>query len=391
MLGNKLKRLSESYGVDKTAKFLSEAIREKKISKHAISIRQLAESFLGHQWADKLQRYQSGVRVTEATEAVDASAFTAITGQLLVNEIKDKYEAAKLIGDEICETVPVTNGNLKEQKVPWLSNVINSASKVEEGMPYPQTSFGSNFVEYPAIEKVGYICSVTMEAIYSDLTGQILDSAGSVGNRLGLDREESILKTILGLTNNHKWNGSAYNTYLTTGAWVNKLFSFTLKDWTSVNTLEQLFVNMLDPTTGKPILVTPKQMLVMPANKYRAKRAFSATTTKSGDFATTGNPDQIEAPNPLDSDYQILTSANARLLLTAAGVSSSDADGYVFLGDFKKSFIWREAKPLTIVEAPAQNPREFEQDIALAVKASYMGVACIRDPRFTVFGTPAAS
>lgn len=386
MLGHKLKKLTESYGITKTAKFLGDAIRDKKISKHSISIRQLAESFLGHNWAENLYRYNSGVRVQEASEGVDASSFTAITGQLLVNEIKDKFDLAKLIGDDVCETVPVTNGNLKEQKVPWLSNVIDSVEKVEEGMPYPHTTFSPNFIEYPAIEKIGKICAVTMEAIYSDLTGQILDSAGSVGTYCGLAREERILKVVLGLVNNHKWNGTSYNTYLSSGAWVNTVGNFVLKDWSSVNTLEQLFVDMLDPNTGKNILIEPKQMLVMPANRYRAIRAFSATTTKSGDYATTGNPDQIEAPNPLDKDYQILTSPHARRLLTEAGVSKTIADSYVFLGDFKKAFIWREAKPLTVVEAPAQNPREFEQDIALAVKASLMGTAAVRDPRYVVFG-----
>jgi hypothetical protein len=324
--------------------------------------------------------------VQEASEGVDASSFTAITGQLLVNEIKDKFDLAKLIGDDVCETIPVTNGNLKEQKVPWLSNVIDSVEKVEEGMPYPHTTFSPNYIEYPAIEKIGKICAVTMEAIYSDLTGQILDSAGSVGTYCGLAREERILKVVLGLVNNHKWNGNSYNTYLSSGAWTNLVGNFVLKDWTSVNTLEQLFTNMLDPNTGKNILIEPKQMLVMPANRYRAIRAFSANVTRSGDFATSGNPDQIEAPNPLDKDYQILTSPHARRLLTESGVSTSIADSYVFLGDFKKAFIWREAKPLTVVEAPAQNPREFEQDIALAVKASLMGVAAVRDPRYVVFG-----
>ena len=81
-----------------------------------------------------------------------------------------------------------------------------------------------------------------------------------------------------------------------------------------------------------------------------------------------------------------MTSPHARRLLIESGVSASLTDSYVLLGDFKKTFIWREAKPLTVVEAPANNPREFEQDIALAVKASLMGVAAVRDPRFVVLG-----
>lgn len=385
-LGNRLKKLTESYGINKASKFLGEAIRDNKISRHAISLRNLAESFMGDNWAENLQRHNSGMRVTEASEATGASAFTAITGQLLVNEIKDKFELAKLIGDELCDTIPVTNGNLKEQKVPWLSNVTDSVEKVEEGMPYPQTTFSPNYIEYPAIEKIGKICSVTMEAIYSDLTGQILDSAGSVGTYCGMAREERILKMVLGITNAHKWNGSSYNTYLTSGAWINKIETFTLTDWTSINSMEQLFAQMVDPNTGKNILVEPKQLLVMPAQKYRAKKVFSATSVKSGNFATSGNPEHIEGPNPLDNDYQVMTSPHARRLLIESGVSASLADSYVLLGDFKKTFIWREAKPLTVVEAPANNPREFEQDIALAVKASLMGVAAVRDPRFVVLG-----
>ena len=385
-IGNRLKKLTESYGIGKASKFLGEAIRDGKISRHAISLRNLAESFMGDNWAENLQRHNSGMRVTEASEATGASAFTAITGQLLVNEIKDKFELAKLIGDELCDTIPVTNGNLKEQKVPWLSNVTDSVEKVEEGMPYPQTTFSPNYIEYPAIEKIGKICSVTMEAIYSDLTGQILDSAGSVGTYCGMAREERILKMVLGITNAHKWNGSAYNTYLTSGAWINKIETFTLTDWTSINSMEQLFAQMVDPNTGKNILIEPKQLLVMPAQKYRAKKVFSATSVKSGNFATSGNPEHIEGPNPLDNDYQVMTSPHARRLLIESGVSASLADSYVLLGDFKKTFIWREAKPLTVVEAPANNPREFEQDIALAVKASLMGVAAVRDPRFVVLG-----
>jgi len=206
---------------------------------------------------------------------------------------------------------------------------------------------------------------------------------------LAVTKEYKILQVVLGITNNHNWNGNSLNTYLTTGSWINKLTGYSLSDWTSVNTLEQLFVNMTDPVSGYPIMVEPKQMLVMPALKYTARNILNATEVRqtAPGYATTGDPKQTVSANPLDQNYQILTSPHALKALVDSGVTAVNANRRVYLGDFKKAFVWREAKPLTIVEAPAGNPLEFNQDIAMAIKASWMGVAGVRDPRYVVLGS----
>ena len=387
MIEYKLKQVCEQNGVQATVNTLKEAFAEKKITAGDFSLRRMAEAFMGHNWTSVLENRLG--RVQESSEAVSASLFTAITGQLLVNEIKEKFQLASFIGDQLATTIPVTNGNLGTQKVPYLSDVRDIGEKLEEGEPYPQTQFAGQYITYPGVEKHGRICAVTMEAIYSDLTTQILDSARSVGTYLALTKEYKILQVILGVTNNHSWNGTSYNTYLTTGAWINKLTTFSLTDWTSINSLEQLFVNMVDPVTGYPILVEPKQMLVMPALKYQARSVINATEVRRNNpgYATSGAPIQNVSDNPLDRDYQIMTSPHAFKALTDSGVSASNANTRVYLGDFQKAFVWREAKPLTVVEAPPLNPLEFNQDIALAVKASWMGVAGVRDPRYVVAGT----
>jgi hypothetical protein len=384
---HKLKQVCESSGVAATVNTLNEAIAEKKVRPEEFSLRRMAEAFIGHNWGDVLQRNISKT-VYESSEAVSASLFTAITGQLLVNEIKEKYQLASLIGDQLATTIPVTNGNLGTQKVPYLSDVRDLGEKLEEGEPYPQTSFAGQYITYPGIEKHGRICAVTMEAIFSDLTSQILDSARSVGTMLAVTREYKILQVVLGVVNNHSWNGNSLNTYLTSGSWVNTLGSFSLTDWTSMNTLEQLFVNMVDPVTGYPIMVEPKQVLVMPALRYTAKNILNATEVRqtAPGYATSGEPKQTVSANPLDQNYQILSSPHALKALVDSGVTAANANKRVYLGDFKKAFVWREAKPLTVVEAPANNPLEFNQDIALAIKAGWMGVAGVRDPRYVVLG-----
>ncbi|CAB4146817.1 hypothetical protein UFOVP829_3 [uncultured Caudovirales phage] len=383
-----LKRICESNGVNATVSTLADAFAAKKIRPGELSIRRMAETFIGSNWDSVLENRMG--RVQESADSVSASLFTAITGQLLVNEIKEKYKLASFIGDSLCTTIPVTNGNLGTQKVPYLSDVRDVGEKLEEGEPYPQTQFAGQYITYPGVEKHGRICAVSMEAIFSDLTTQILDSARSVGQYLALTREYKILQVALGITNNHSWNGTSYNTYVASGgSWVNKVATFSLTDWTSINSLEQLFVNMVDPITGYPILIEPKNILVTPAQKYSTRSIVNATEvrrTQPG-YATTGGPIQNVSDNPLDRDYQILTSPHALKALTDSGVSAANSNIRVYLGDFQKAFVWREAKPLTIVEAPPLNPMEFNQDIALAVKASWMGVAGVRDPRFVVLGS----
>jgi len=386
----KLRESAKTNGVHATGSALIEEVNGGKVDPRRLSIRKLAEAFMGEGWAEHLDRYNKTGRVLESAEAVDPSAFAAITGQLLVNEVREKYKLPSMVADSLCSTIPVTNGNLGPQRVPYLSDVSNDSDIVEPGMPYSQTRFSGQYIDHPAIIKKGKICSVTAEAIYSDLTSQIIDSARSVGTRVALGREEDILKVVLGITNPHSWNGSSYNTYLSSGSnWINTVTSFSLTDWTGLNTLEQLFTKMKDPVTGKPIMIEPKQIFVMPAQKYSVRRILNATAVESGNYATSGNPSRTVSDNPLDSNYEVITSAHAFNLLTDAAignVSESNANLRVYLGDFKRAFVWREAKPLTVVEAPPQNPLEFNNDIVLSVKASLWGVAGVAEPRAVALG-----
>lgn len=401
-LGKKLKEFGQQNGLAKTKQYFSESIAKGDINPRGISLRGLAEGIIGDDWADQLNRFNGPDRVfMEATEAVDASNFAAITGQILITTVHEKYKLASFIGDQLVSSIPAGQ-NLSSEIIPWLSDISPSPETVQPGMPYPQTQFSGNYVRIPAIEKVGRICAITAEMIYSDKTAQALASAESVGNYCGLVREERILNTVLGLTNNYVYGTAAgaestLNTYSTTAqsgmtyGFINKVGSYALSNWASINTLEQLFYQMKDPNTGKPIDIfgPGMQMLVMPFQKYSASRILNpATTTKNGPYATSGDVEQLESPNPLDNNYGILTSAHARNLLVTSGISATNADKYVYLGNFKKAFVWREAKPMEVVQAPANNWAEFNQDIAVAIKASWWGSAGVIDPRYVVQGVP---
>ncbi|NBR88108.1 MAG: hypothetical protein EBT61_21915, partial [Verrucomicrobia bacterium] len=397
-LGKKLKEFGQQNGIAKTKQFFSESISKGDIAVNRISLRGLAEGIIGDDWAEQLNRFNGPERTfMEATEAVDASNFAAITGQILITTVHEKYKLASFIGDQLVTSVPAGQ-NLASEIIPWLSDISPSPEVVQPGMPYPQTQFSGNYVRLPAIEKVGRICAITAEMIYSDKTSQALASAESVGTYCGLVREERILNTVLGLTGNYVYGTAAgaeatLNTYSATAqsgmtyGFINKVTSYSLSNFASINTLEQLFYQMKDPNTGKPIDIfgPGMQMLVMPFQKYTASRILNPqTVTKNGPYATSGDVEQLESPNPLDQNYGLLTSAHARNLLVTSGISASTADKYVYLGNFKKAFVWREAKPMEVVQAPANNWAEFNQDIAVAIKASWWGSAGVMDPRYVV-------
>jgi hypothetical protein len=387
-LAQGLKRLIEAHGVANTTATLEEAIQTRKIDPYAIRLPDLAETFLGHDYASaerKLKAIQNGrLHMLEASEANDASTFYNITGQLLVTIVKDKYNSPDFIGSKLMRTMPNPGGNLKEHKVPYLSDVDTEPKKLNQLEPYPATRFYESWVTLPSPEKYGHTCLVSMEMVFSDLTGQAQDSAASIGRSLGYKDEVRKLRVILGIDNSYQWNGNSLNTYVDTagtGNYVNVLPSTTITNYTHINSMEQLFWRMVDPITSRLIYVRPTAVLCMPEKRYELKRILNATETRTGDI-TSGTGDQVLAPNPLDTQYTMYTSPIARALLIEAGVSEANTKQRIYWGDFQKAFLWREVYPMRVEQAPPQNPYEFQQDVVIAVKASSFGVPGVYDPRY---------
>jgi hypothetical protein len=397
-IARNLKRFCESNGAEQTVKNFTEALEQKKFGTKDVTLGHLTRIFLGEDYLDverKLRAIKFGqTHLLEAAEAVDASAFSNITGQLLVTVVKEKYNAATFIGDKLMSKFPNPNGNLQAHKVPYLSDVKDKGKLLAQLEPYPMTQFAESWITLPAPEKRGEICAISMEMAYSDFTGQAQDSAGSVGRAIAYLREERMLRVVLGIVNPYIWNDNALNTYVSTagtGNYTNKLLSSTITNYTHVNSVEQLFFRMVDPITGRSITAMPNAVLCMPEKRYELKRVFTATEVRSGDI-TTGTGEQTNGANPLDIAYEIMFSPIARNLMdTETSLTDSQIKEFVIFGDFQKAFKYREVYPFRAENAPANNPLEFNQDIVLAVKAGEFGVPCVFDPRYVVQSTSEAS
>jgi hypothetical protein len=374
-----LKRRYELDGGEKTISHLSEALAQKQLVPEDFSVRDLAEALVpdGHHWVRSLDpRSASGVQLLES-EAVDASAFLNIAGQLIYAKIMDSFRQESFVASRLVSTIPT---RLNGEKIPGVTRVNDTIDEIAPGMPYPSLGFGEDYIETPTTAKRGFIVPVTRETIFFDRTHLVLSRAAEVGEILGLNKEKRLLDVIVGAANNYKWKGTAYNTYQAATPWINVKAANELVDWTDVDAAEQLFAEMLDPATGEPVLVRANTVLVMPAYRHAAHRVFNAAEiTYTGTSANTSTT----VANPL-GNYRVFESRLAYRRVVASGVAAADAKKWWFIGDFHKAFAYMENWPITVTQSPLGSEADFNNDIVIRFKASERGAAAVLNPRYVV-------
>ncbi len=320
---------------------------------------------------------------------MDVTAFSNITGQIVYSSILEAYTQEAFVVSKLVSTIPT---RFDGEKIPGIGRIGDEAAEVRPGMPYPSVGLSEDYIETPSTTKHGFIVPVTREAIFFDRTHLILQRAAEVGEVLGLNKEKRLLDLVLGTANNYKWKGTAYNTYYgpaDNGPWVN-VIDEELVDWTDIDAAEQLFADILDPSTGEPVLVQPNTVLVMPAYRHAANRVLKATEIIYSSTATADGHTMTTAANPM-GPYQVAESRLAYRRIIAAGNDPAAAKRWWFLGDFAKAFAYMENWPITVTQAPSNSEAEFNQDIVLRFKASERGAAAVINPRYVVKSTGAQS
>lgn len=415
MRGQSLRNLYESLGPVGFVKKIEEVVFKKRmVAPDQISLKELAEATMGSDWSERwnprnlmmaeaqggelMWKYTAhdegpvGRDVMEAGDAIDVSAFAHITGQLFFNRILKGWMNAVMIGEKLTQNFPT---KLDGEKIPWIGHAVSEGEDIGPGQQYPENSFGERYVTTPATKKQGSIISLTKEAIFFDLTGQMLKGGEELGTRLGYNKEKQILRTVMGIDNSYTLNDTTANTYQTVAGatpntYINAQVSTPLVDWTSIQQYYTLSSQVLDPDTGNPIVTRPKMILVMPAKAMQARRIVAATQVRSTSPSFQGSPAsdgpgnvQTIGDNPLPDQLEILVSSIAYQLLTVVqGLTATQANDYWWMGDMPECFIWAENWPMTIQQAPANNIKDFEQDIMMRWKASFRGRAAVLEPRY---------
>lgn len=374
---NEIRRMREAYTRERTPQRFVDAMAElfadRSVNLGDFSIRKLFEACVDDGFELVQNHFDpsggGGVRLLEATGAVNTAMFAATQGQYLYNAILRSYQMPELIGDML---VTVINSKESGEKIPGVSEIGDEVEVVGEGKPYPTAAVAENWIQTPETIKRGLIINLTKEVIFFDKTGQILQRAANIGRTIAINREKRILDVALGISTVYSRNGAAVEA--TYGS-DNTTASNPLVDWTSVDTADTKFSEITDPDTGEPIVVTANVMVVPIAKHNLARRIINATMTGQ----TTSSRETRVSSNSLNQNYNVLSNAYVK--------QRTSSDTTWFYGNPKEAFVYMQNWPLTVEQEGENGHLAFSNDIVARFKASERGAAGVLERRYMLKAT----
>jgi len=368
----RIRSLVESEGALVVAEKLCESIRDGAVKPQDVSILTLAEGFLGEDVVREWRQTRGGfVSLAEAGDPVSLRAFSNTIGGIVMSAVESGYRRPGFIGDQLVSVVPSRN---RYDRIAFPGDFEGTNTDINEGEELPSVGFGERYVDTPDTTKKGAWLGVTKEMILADDSGKVVEHAGMIGEYVGELREIKILQAVLGITNTYKENGTSYNTYLTSGAWVNSS-SNVLVDRTQIETAEIALQNILNPVSGKPIMSMPDTIIVPGAKNITAKSLVASAEIET---RTNTQTNVVRSANP-NSHYagRVFTSPWIVKLLVDSGVSASNAANYWYLGESRRAFHYHENWALQVRPIGPDPTREVE----LRFAASERGACAVREPR----------
>lgn len=379
--------------------------RERKMLPESFALPELTRAILGDESRAeqifRLRKSPGGVSLLEAGNAavqpsqfIDISAWDNSVGGLIEAKVIEGFETPDYIGDKICRLDPrKTNGG----KSIGIGRIGDKAEPIAPGQPHPRAQFTERYITVPAATKYGLAVEVTKEAAFFDLTGEVLQQAESVGKEIMLRKEKRILDVLIGITQNpYNYGGVAYNTFLTSGNWVNDQ-SNPLGDWSNLNLAWYLFQKMTDQESSQRITIKPDTIICTPFLLPTVGYVMNATQieplTNPGSSSTLNVGQRTFAPNVTDyfgqplSSYKVLASSILDQRLTDAdggNLSAANAKQYWWMIDSKRFLAYWENWPLTVEHAPANDYVMADNNLVLAVFANERGLPYVNDPRYAV-------
>jgi hypothetical protein len=409
--GIKAQRLMHDYRLDakRTLHDLQEALQlgldNKPGGVHPLefSIRDLAEECFvtrdgepcGYRFVKEYMNPNAPVAVQEAISAVDSTAFRNITGQLLIRSVLQDYQNPAFVLSALIPSVPTpfTRG----EKIPGIAMPKNpendraDALLLGEAEEYRALGFSEEYIELPSTEKRGLYIPVTREAVFEDLTGQVIRRAQFVGGVLGLSKEKRLTDLVIGYTNNYKekrasdTSATSRNTYyrdfgsVTTEPWINHLDDNELLDYTDIDAADDLFTEMTDPNTSEPIVINARQLVYCPQKASTVRRIMTAQEVRDEQ----GTTRTTISGNPVRPNIQTIESVYVyNQIKTRFSLTGANAKTYWFYGDLTRAFQYQENWPITVLQAPVNSEAEFMQDVVFRFKATEKGKESVIEPRF---------
>ena len=391
---------------------------ERKHFAEDYSIREMAESVLGHDGVRVLDpingdEYARNMKARAHISAanpdnnqalfestgfgldpsafININAFSILTGGLIEVKMLESFNNPSFIGDRLMPTMPT---KLNGQKVIGLNPIGDKSARRQPGQPHPRAQFGERWIQTPETRENALAMDVTKEAVFYDLTGDILNMASSIGEELAYRKELEILDTVIGYTNSWNWKGTGYNTYVAAGGntlgYAGNLIGSNanpLYDWTSIQTGYMAFNRFTDPDTGKRIMCQPNLILVCPGKLATANLILDSLTTqfRTGGQQSTANPLYVNsgAGNPVSNfgNYGVLTSPLLeQQLVNSLGLTTANATENWFMIDPTKAFKYMQNYPLQIQQASPQSYSMVDNGLVASYFGHERGIPSIWSP-----------
>jgi hypothetical protein len=365
-----LKNLVETKGSRAVSRLLGDLLREGKVQPDDFSVQELWEALVGRMSKTLPTAYRKSGFVDVAEAAVDTTAFADIMGQILMSRAMNTYAGQGYIGDRLVDTIHTTK---LAERAPGFS-LQNDVAEVDEGMPYPESGMGDQYVSFLSGKKRGVLLSITEEAIFRDETGWLLRSAGEVGDYVRADKEGRIINVVTGTTNAYRINGVNTALYATTAASAgghgNKTAANALVDWTDLDVCLQLIALQRKVDTTTPVSIVPTQMVVPYA--LFAKASYILHSTEIREVTATTTPVHVRS-NPYANMFQLLTSVRLDAISTHTW----------YLMNGPKAFVYREHWPFQAFRRDRNTEDGFKADIVAQFKFREWGTAEVIDHRWT--------
>jgi len=371
------------WGMAGVVRELQEGFETGRLHISQLSLRDLWRNLVpeGRSLLERMENRKSGgLTLLEAGNAVDTTAFSNTTGQIIYNAVIQAFNQQPMLWKDCCETMQTQF--LDGERVAGIGQVGDKFEIVDQGMPYPTVGLNEEYVDAPPPTKRGAIIPVTREMVIADRTGLLMQRCNGLGEWLAWNKEKRVLDVVFGVTNNYKRLGTASNTYLTSGAYINQQAN-PLVDWRSLNAAYLLFDAITDPNTGEPILIQPDTIIVPSALLMDANRILHATQVRVGDGNSASTATYSD--NPAGKGWY--GGPQPKVLASAYVKSRTSSASTWFLGSPKKSFKYSEVWGIETTQAPANSFYEFDRDIQYQFRVSEMGVAWAYEPRYMTKNT----
>ena len=319
------------------------------------------------------------------TAFADINAFTAINSGLIERRILEAFTNPEYVGEQIA---PSENTRIAEgQKVIGVSRIGPQGRVRDPGQPHPRAALQERWVTLPRTNEHALALDVTFEAAWWDLTGQLLEHAGEVGDWLGYSQELDRIDCVIGVSgvsgastdpNAFSYKGTSYALFNTSAQSATQPMpvnsqsnGLTNGDWTTIKNAWLQSQRVQDPETLTRVRVSPDTILTGLEGALTADLIVGATdtqrrTTAGATYSTAATVTVQNTPDNLARSRfgvkRVLTSSLVDQRMTDAtglNLSTTNAAAYWWYLQAGKSHKTMVNWPLTLTSVPASSSYEM--------------------------------